>query len=267
MDLIEQYIEGKLQGEALTAFEARLNRDALFRKEVEEIRTLIEGIRYAGEQAFARKVQEWENAARLLEDANSSVRNTLMAQGMEAGRVRSDQEPAPAGSPRRKWLPIAIPAAAAIILLVWGIFALLPAPAPQELYAVYFQPYPDLLTTMSVTTENQQPALTFYNQGDYETAAKKFEEILQQSPQDDLIRLYLGVSQLQAGHPQQAIHTFEELMALGSSAYTEPAQWYKALAYLKAGQLDLCRQSLEEISHDPGHDYHQKAKKLLRALK
>lgn len=263
IEIIEKYIEGKLEGDALISFETRLQTDTEFRKEVEETKILINEIKRASEKRFAGKVKEWESRAQLIEKATAA--SIQSERGSGASKAKEDTAPEPGMGPGRKWAFVAIPSAAAMLLLAFWLIPSLMTPDPAQLYAANFKPYPDLYTQMSESTDPVQEAIEPYNEGDYASAVESFEEILQKQADDYLVKLYLGVSLMESQKAPAALTVFDDIIE-NDLNYKEAAEWYKALTYLKANQVEQSKAQLEIILAQKGHDYHKRAAKLLNKM-
>ena len=69
---------------------------------------------------------------------------------------------------------------------------------------------------------------------------------------------FLGISYLELNQPDRAMEEFKKM-----TVYTEYADWYIALAYLKKGDADAAKLQLTKIAADPKHYYFTKAKEVL----
>ncbi len=233
-ELIEQYLAGELEGEALRDFEAQLKSNPDLAKAV-------------GEQRLTHKAVD------------------IYAQIKTKEQVKSLHEQVRQG--RRRQRTLMIPLAASIALLIavglW-LFSGNNTPTTDELVAANFDLYPNRITTMGETDSLLAIAMEAYEEKEFETALRVFSEMPNDLPEAALIHLYGGVSYLGLHEPDNA------LLVLGrigeDSPYREAARWYEALAYLEKQQTEEARTVLEQIVQEgafPG----EKARILLGELK
>ena len=158
---------------------------------------------------------------------------------------------------------IGIAASIALFVIV-RIFLFPGVPQNDELFAKYFEPFPDYLTMRN----NQKNDLIIkgmeaYRSGDFQKA------ILLLTPEDTIGYLrvapqfYFGVSHLAAGNEKDALKTFRTIMSTNSK-YAEPIKWYMALSYLKAGDEKQAAATLQLIKKSSPE--FEKAAKLLEEL-
>lgn len=262
IEKIEAYIEGRLAGEPLAEFEAKLRSDTSFHREVEEFRVIIEGIRASGEARFAQQVARWEREAQAREAAGTRVRPLDAPRKAPLTPTTPGEEP-PSTAWAFPWKWTAAVAAAVLLLLAIWLLPKQGTPSAQTLYASHFEPYPDLITQMDASQSLQEEAMAQYNSGNALQALTLFGAVLEDDPDNDLIRLYMGVSHMQINELDEAIRTFDQLIQGDVPSYREPAEWYKALALLKAERKEACRDLLQSIAQNDQHDYALRARKLL----
>jgi hypothetical protein len=148
--------------------------------------------------------------------------------------------------PRRRLLWLAAAAAAAVIALIltW------PSLFGPSLYEQYAQHPPLALAEKSTDGLVDWSATeAAFNTGDYTAAAAQLEQYLAQQPEDELARLYLGISALELDRIEEARHQFLSLAA-ADAAVKDYADWYLALSFLKTGDEERCRELLRAISPD-----------------
>ena len=165
---------------------------------------------------------------------------------------------------KHRWL---YAAAAVLVLIAISIFALFqPASTPEQLFANYYSPYQDIITSKS-TVYNQElvHGLFYYNAGNYEQAIIHFNNGLIYNPKDHDILFYLAGSYLAIGDYKEAIPIFELLHTI-SPQYHSPVRWYLALSYLAGNKTGKAVKMLESI-RDEGGFYAEDAEKILRKLK
>jgi len=160
--------------------------------------------------------------------------------------------------------------AAALVICLAALVYLNVKEKPHEAaFAEYFAPYPSAVPL--VRSQQSQSALEAaferYAAKDYEAALPLFQELLAAEPQRTaLIRFYMGICYLATDEPQRAISIFQKELDDSASQFHDPAEWYLALAFLKANDTEKCKSVLKRIILRPGI-YQERAASLLARLK
>ena len=231
--LIEAYLENRLDTYESLKVQKRIQEDRDFAKKVQDYRKILDSIEAIGEEDFKAQLEEWE-------------------------------EDNPYVQPKTQWWPMAaVLIALAVVIGYW----LIPSPtttSQQELFAENFQPYDDIISARNLNgSEVLNLAFTYYNQGQFDSAAVNFSRYQDLSPNPS-IAFYQGVSLLAAGNAKESLLIFEGLANDQGFLLQEAAQWYWGLALLKEGQRDQCKQVMENIASNEGHDYQQSAQAILK---
>ena len=245
--LIEDYLGEELGVAERNSFEKQLLEDNDFAAEVR----LHEDI---GKALAEEKVIRLENLLFEVRAEVAAGRNKTSGGGGKIVSLR-----------RRYWA-----AAAAIALMIASFFVfrnyLLP---PADLFAANYEPYPVYLNTRSDGAGARQAALgngiKYYESKDYTAALPLFQEVLKNAPEDWAVLFYTGICQVETGRAAEAAATFQQVAAQGDNLYAAPAQWYRALALIKAGQTDQAKSALQEIVAGKG-DFSTQAEKLLKRM-
>lgn len=259
---IEQFLEGKLTGEALQAFEQKMADNPLFAAEVK----LHKGI----EESF--------------------VDQDLIALSQTVQAVLHQKKQASAGSGRivvfRRLLQIV--AGLALLIAAYFVIQNYSQPdTPQELAAKYFAPEEQFDHDAAQTSRNGeaddstaeikplsqsidkvwQEIEVFYNEKKYGQALAKLQEIqtldptfTTQSPSE--FYYFEGLFLMFEKKPDLALLAFEKI----EMTYTEKATWYSALAYLQKGDTTLAKKELEKILAKKTHSFKKEAKALMEQL-
>jgi tetratricopeptide (TPR) repeat protein len=239
IDLIEAYAKGALTASDLSDFEKRRSADPAFAREVANYLLIIKEIRSAEERAFSEKVKGWEKGTERKEG------NIL---------------------PLRKMLAIA---ATVLILAVasgYFIFEFSSGPTNDELFALYFQPYEDVISERSGGKDTLQQGMDLYNQGKYSEAIPYLEKQMAKNPKDPAVTCYLGISCLADGKIAKAENLMTTLVHGEPGLFTEIAEWNLALIYLKKNEQPLLRKQLLHIGEQKEHLYSNEAVMLLEKL-
>lgn len=164
------------------------------------------------------------------------------------------------------WVRIA---AAILILFGAGVTAFLITTTPNydDLFAEYFVPYEDIVTVRSGESSSDQKlteAMAFYNAGAYEQSAELLDSISTAWAGNELVDLYVGISQLQLNRFDEAVASLKRSRD-AEGLLQEVAEWYLALVYLKAYKRKDAAKLLSVISENDG-DYAVSAQALLSEL-
>ena len=239
IELIEAYLAGELQGEKLQSFEDQLSNDSELAKEV----------------TLHRELQ-----AALADQETIELENSLLEIRRELDKESEKATVIPLRTSSR-WL-----IAASILVLIAAAAYLLWPGQEQNLYADFFEPYPNYLTTR---TDNQNTtlgaAINAYQNRDYTTALGHFQELLAEDTKRTDIRFYIGICQAELDQAEAALSSFQEVITKADNTYTGPAKWYKALAHLKVNQNDQAKSLLNELINSNG-DFSTEARDLLNEI-
>jgi tetratricopeptide (TPR) repeat protein len=104
-----------------------------------------------------------------------------------------------------------------------------------------------------------------YKQGNYQTAAAGFFNLMQQDSSFTAPRFFAGITQMELGDYSQAV-AFLSGVITHSVEYRKEAQWYLGLSYLKTGDSSKAIACFEVLAGSEGF-YQDQARTLLRRLK
>jgi len=161
--------------------------------------------------------------------------------------------------------------AAALILLLSAIylFNLGDNTSDSNLFAEYFQPYPNTIVKLergeAEVTELQKTML-IYSNGDFKQAINNFDLILEKGKDSDLL-FYKSVSQLSIGKNEEAISILEELKDKEIPSLKEAVNWYLVLGYVKENDNIKAKKLLEVIVNSNQTYQINSAKELLKRIK
>ncbi len=97
-----------------------------------------------------------------------------------------------------------------------------------------------------------QKGMTAYVEGRYDDAIGFLQSAAQREKKTDDINFYLGVSQILAGHPQEAAIPLGKVIALGKSAYLQSAHYYLGKACVQQVKLNQAESEFREAAVLPG---------------
>lgn len=235
IDEVRKYLLHQLSDTEMSSIDKKLLEDPAFKKEFTLYKTMV----VAMEEHFDETLKD---------------------------SLKREERKRPA---RQRQLLIFLSTAAAVLLisvLSYSIFYLA-KPTPQQLFAEYYKPYYNVVDDHkrdNTISNEATEAFRLYDQKEYKKAAEVFDRELVDSPHNPALLFYSGLSQLVIDRPGPAIEKLKEV-AGNSSQFTEAAQWYLALAYLKNNDIIQSRKVLEKIASSAGA-YRQKATILLEEI-
>jgi len=199
-DQIQNYIGDKLSAAEKTDFEQRLSIDAQLKAAVENHQDMQAAFKFNEAAELKKHFQNLESAR--VNVFEKMVRSPFFYAGIAA-------------------------------LFVLGIFIGKNITGNQNLYETYFDTYPNVYRpiTRSQTTNDFTDAFVAYENSDFVTAEKEFESLLS-SNDDDNLRFYLALSQMQLDKNTEAIEQLEKIN-IQNTEFTHEILWYKSLLYIK----------------------------------
>jgi tetratricopeptide (TPR) repeat protein len=240
--LIQDYLEGNLKGEALKDFEKRLKEDTTLATEVEEYQHLELGLHSIGVHQFKDEVSRWETA------------------------YQHSQRSSHKGYALRPYYAIA---ASIALFLTVGIYLFMNRlPGMDQLYTQHYVPYEDMILDRSDVSEGAKSFLIAgmeaYNHQQYPVAVKNLKEYLQQEPEHYGAALYLGIAQMEINDFDASEASFN--LSQNDPKFEQQAQWYLSLLYLKSEQLERAKTSLQSILENSQHYKFREAEELLEDI-
>jgi len=153
---------------------------------------------------------------------------------------------------------------AAGLLIAIGLIGILkifsPSKDSAELFAEYYQPYPNLIDPIQKGDASSTQSITqLYELG-------KYENVLAQSLTNSVDSFYVALTFLQLDQSKETITILEKFAHLDGFRFRDAAQWYLALSLIRNEQIESSLEVLTEISKNPNHDHLERARKLLDQL-
>jgi hypothetical protein len=237
IELIERYFDNTLSSAETIELKERLKKDYEFQKLFDQEKVLVSTIRL---QAAKKDLAFLKD----LEKSFGEQKNPYI---------------------RTHWYYYAAAACITLVaLFMWNQWG--GAEKPEELYAAYFQPHPNIFepTLRGESAENARAqAFQSYEQGNYERASESFTRLLE-GEQDAGMLMLLGNSNLLLDRTELAKQNFMDLIA-HFDELDLPAKWYLSLCYLKTGDTASAQKLLAEIAQTETA-YAGKANDLLQRL-
>jgi tetratricopeptide (TPR) repeat protein len=243
-DLVHRYLDRSLTDQEKELFEARLQKEPALKTMCQEHQQLIKGIKYA-------HLQDKLEQLRTLESKLPDLAGKQISLNQFAWQPY--------------WKPLAI--AASITLIAVTLVVLNRKEDPAQLYAKYFDVYPNVIEPIDRdgSDEISKRTLAFqaYEAGDYQQASFLFNELLAKKKEPGMLLLQ-GNSNLILGNTVEARNNFITLIN-DFDKYDMQGKWYLGLSYLKEGNLKSAKLILWELS-DTENSYAKKAKELLKEI-
>jgi tetratricopeptide (TPR) repeat protein len=235
-ELIDNYFENNLSETELVTFNELLMSDVNFAKEVEFRKNLQAATHLAERAALKNKLKQFEQAK---------------------GKVVSMNK-------RGVWFAAAV----FLMVIVSTIWLLFQKPDAQQLYALYYEPYPNVVAPITRSEANAdstiQYAFLMYEANNYENAALIFQKIYGNTKAPFAL-VYFGICNLQIEQTTIAITALKEAIVTNND-YTVIAKWYLAMAYLKNDEPILAVPLVQEVA-EAEHPLQPVAEKLYEKLK
>lgn len=240
IDIIENYLAGKLPAED--------------RKEVEN--------RLLTDQEFAQRVEIFKTLPHLVSSSSYDFRNEL-----EDIYQEYQQENKASNTVSRRTFMMA--ASIALLISIIGILIwLLPASlTPREMYAAHFTVPADNITVRNeqAIAPALQSAMKAYNEQAYSEAAAQFETILQNDADNVPVLFYSGVSYLVLEETEKAVQHLQKAVQMNDTTYKLTATWYLGLAYLQQGNIAPAQEVFSSLK-ESGSSYAKRAEDILQQL-
>lgn len=250
-ELIDAFLDGELKQAQAADFVQQQSQDAELSRAVKLNRHIREALKDETVVDFQRKVQA----------ANANYFG------------RSGQRQGPLKIVHKYVLPAA--AAAALLLFATTLFGppkdAGPALNDAQLYAAYFETYNITNSTRSgdQVLSIAANATKAYNQGDFATASKDWQTLVDQETGDMELRFNLAQAYLNQQTDATDILAHDVLKTIiddGNSPFIPKAKWYLALLYVKQGEALIAKPLLQDVKLKGGKTYRDKATMLLDQL-
>jgi cytochrome c-type biogenesis protein CcmH/NrfG len=237
-DAIDKYLDGELSGEALTAFERRLDTEP----------ALVEALEIALKARAAVIITARENHRKELRDryrpAEGQRFNMRLGMGLAV-------------------------AAAAVLLLFFGLKGSFSSPkTPEQLFAQYYhsQSLSGLRSINNQTYDTWKEAADLYNENAFAQAIPLMERLVSDSlfEEQAKLRFYLAMSYIEVDKCPEAAQVLD--LVPEGSAFATYVEWYKALCKLRSGDRDGAIAMLQKINSEKVHIHKKEAKALLIEL-
>ena len=248
---IDQYVNRELEEEETTSFETEMENNPGLVAEVDLYKAIDSAI---------------------LEEDIMSLRSRLNDISKEFIGEKQKERSMLFRLPASRYVRISIASAAAVLVLTIGIGGLVEqtvVPDSSGLYKQYFNTYKGTGITRSGDSsphDNLGNALSQYNEGNYTEALSLFGNLLSRDPENPVGNFYTGMILQKTGHYQEAVSSYQRVIAEKKNLFTEQAAWYTGLCYLKTDDKKRAYLQFSKIAEDKGY-YSEKAKAIIRKMK
>jgi tetratricopeptide (TPR) repeat protein len=244
MELIEHYLDGKLDSTSRISFEEQLKHDVKLRNLLQfekDIRNII-----SDEDAlnFRKKLNRIQEERKESTSKQSKV------------------------IPFRK-LIIRVAATLTILIGLSSVWYLIDNAnlSNNEAFNKYYSAHQ---SENFRSLESKKPmlasAMNLYQNGEYLSAIESFDYILEAEPSNIAIQFYKGIALVETGSIDNAISQFQSIIDASDNLYKEHAHWYLAMAYLKKDDTEAAIYKLTEIVNSDDIYYKEKATTILKKL-
>lgn len=231
LELIDRYLQDRLQDTELASFEERMAADSDWQQKVNEVRLLSLGISEAA-----------------LEEKLDRFHTEMNRPALKIAHKKDN---------RKKWLA----AAAVIVIVILGGVQLFQKPAHEKLFAAYYKPDPGLPVVMGEEGKSNYTlydGMIDYKEGNYTKAIEKWKSI--GDSHTDTLSYYMGLANMSAGNMEQAVKYLDDVLGKEGNVYQQKATWYLALIYIKQDNKEAAANLLKKIEDMP------EAKELLSRI-
>ncbi|NJK94570.1 MAG: tetratricopeptide repeat protein [Bacteroidales bacterium] len=137
----------------------------------------------------------------------------------------------------------------------------------DKLFAAYYEKMPADFTTRSVFPQDDNfiKAIKYYNDNKFRAAIIEFEKILKSDPDNNSVKLFLGLCYTETNEFENAAGFFKSILKQKDPIFEEHAAWYLSLCYIKTNKFDMAKPILKKLI-DSRSFYMQKASELQNKL-
>ncbi len=239
--MIEEFIDGKLEGADLDKFNAEYKENTDLKAEVRLRREVNEAV---GEKDIIR-----------LKDKLLSAHKEAEAKDIKS--IIPEQK-----TDHIYWWKAGV-AVAVVLFIVSGLFRF-NIYSTDQTYSDFYKS-PEWSHQRSVSADNSYftRAGEYFSKGDFISAARFYDEALKEDNSEPVYHFYKAASLQNLGKFEQAADHYSQVILQGDNIFIEEAEWYKSLCYIKMNDIAKAREQLLFIVERKGY-YANNAKAVLR---
>ncbi len=251
---IDEYLMGKFSPKEEASFLNEVDTDKELQEELAIAKRLINGVKAEARLNLKSDLQKIHESINPSADSSSDEESTSPIRKLESPQTR------------RRWMPWL---AAASILLVLSLFWFSSRPInTQKLFAQNYSPYDlSLAVRGDAPSAKLMEANDLYRQGKFKSAIPIFEEIVSETPAQQLIRMGLANSYLENNQLEKAQQEYETIYHSNDPLLKDQSIWYLALLSIRQDDLPKAKTYLELLTNNPKADRYEEAKSLRKKLK
>ena len=229
MDLIERYFNNSLSDKELVLFEEKLASDSLFAEEVQQFGVVFDCLKKARvkklQDQFISYEKEYNSSGKRFNFRNLKRRKATVSLVF--------------------W----------VLLIGFSIqtslyFSTKSSSNHDELFVNYFEVYPNVISPVKRTINDQNivlNAMNYYDAENYISAIEAFDKILLNSDSRNEILFYKALALMTEGDYLTAQTQFE-LMNIESGVFVNQRNWYLSLVLLKLEKYTKAKELLKEVA-------------------
>jgi tetratricopeptide (TPR) repeat protein len=248
---IEDYLRGNLSEDEKKLFEDKLKSDPAFAEEFDLNKRL--------ENAIVN--DDIDNFREILKNIHK--------------KLYPESEPAKSGTKRllhtalKYWKIAAVVFIILIPLTVIMYIMINDSRSNSEIFYRNYERYPTFSDYRSMFKDVKDSTfidgLNNYKNGDFTVAVGYFNQVVENDETNIAAKFLLGISYIEITNYNRAIYSFEYVIESGDTLYSQQAEWYLALCFIKIGKTNDAKSLLQRIIDNDGF-YFDKAIKLLKEL-
>lgn len=235
---IDDYLLGRLQGEALQRFELSIKNDeslAIAIKNRQAILGIVDAIGDIEMMDHIKRIHQKEMTKK--------------------------------SKPKifRLWRIASV--AAVFLVIALGLWLWMRPPVPEKLFIANYEPYPLSFTSRDNNTDSQlAQANIFYKASDYQKALPLFEELYAKDPSQSKFALAIGICKMETDANEEAFQYFQLLGNREFDLFKDHGLWYAALVKLRQGDINTTKEYLKKLVDKPDAYFHKQAVELIEKL-
>ena len=262
LEQVDKYLSGSLNKAEADEINQRMVEDAEFRKLVDDVEILREGIQQSAAKTSLETKLETLSDTLLMDEPLKAAPGLSQPSEESKNHIARERSFGDFFSQYK----LAIAATLAFLIVTYFALTSVITPDPTALYAENFEPYAYQSVTRGdvAASDNTAAAYALYANGQYAEAAAAFERLIPDSENALKDKFYLGNAYLSAGEAQKAIPLFKEIIQ-ESDSMKALAQWYLGLSYLKTDNVEAAKEAFEQVKA-AGQIHAEDATRILKQL-